>query len=331
MLRAVSSPLQALRGLVVAGCLAAASPVHAQASPNDAALATELFNAGRDLMKEGNVQAACGKLSESARLDPKVGTLARLAECSEKLGQLVRARSHWQQAVNLARSLKDDRGPHAQEELERIDRLVPKLRITMTVPAPAGLTVNVDGAVVGEGSLGTPLPVEPGKHAVTVGAPGKKPWRGTFEVQANGAVTIVAVPALEDASEADANARPTAPAVSDDGPSPLRVVGLVAAGVGVVGVGVGAAFALGAKSKFDESNQQPGGCVGNACPAGAPTDARNDARAAGNVATVLTIAGGALAAGGLTLFLVAPRRTASPRAAVQMDARGARLTLVTQF
>ena len=43
-------------------------------------MATELFNAGRDLMTAGNFAAACPKLAESARLDVKVGTLGKLAE-----------------------------------------------------------------------------------------------------------------------------------------------------------------------------------------------------------------------------------------------------------
>src|SRR5262249_26540223 len=84
-----------------------------------------------------------------------------------------------------------------------------------------------------------------------------------------------------------------------------RTVGLTTAAVGLVGLGVGTVFALQAKSKLDDSNKQPGGCVGNACPSSAAAT-RNDARSAGNVATVFVIAGGVLAAAGVTMWFLAP-------------------------
>ena len=57
----------------IATSLALGRAAFAQPSATDAALATELFNTGRDLMKDGQFVAACPKLSESVRLDPKVG------------------------------------------------------------------------------------------------------------------------------------------------------------------------------------------------------------------------------------------------------------------
>lgn len=112
--------------VAVVAVLGVAGAAHAQARPRDVALATELFNAGRDLMKDANYAAACPKLGESARLDPKVGTLARLAECEEGLGHVAVARSRWQQALNLAKTSGDPRTAHVEGELLRIDRVVPK-------------------------------------------------------------------------------------------------------------------------------------------------------------------------------------------------------------
>src|SRR5207248_8067153 len=87
--------------------------VVARAQSNDAGIASQLFDAGRDLMKRGDYASACPKLFESARLEPRVGTLARLAECEEKIGHLAAARGHWKDTVELARAQKDDRATHA--------------------------------------------------------------------------------------------------------------------------------------------------------------------------------------------------------------------------
>jgi hypothetical protein len=283
--------------------LVLAAPARADAP--DASAATELFNAGRDAMKSGDYRAACPKLAESARLDAKVGTLARLAECEEKLGNVASARGHWQQAVNLARAGHDDRLAHAEEELARIDRVVPKVLFVVEGDAPPDLVIQIDVLHVGLGSLGVPLPVDPGTHAISASAAGRTPWSTSLVAEADGAVTTVRVPAL--ATVRGALETPSVQVGSSAAASPLRAVGLIVGGVGVVGMGVSAAFAVVAKQKLDESNSGPGACLGNSCPR-TGFDARTDARTAGDFATVFLIAGGTLAASGLVTWLVAPRR-----------------------
>jgi hypothetical protein len=290
----------------------------AHAQTNDTALATELFNAGRDLVKEGNYAAACPKLGESARLDPKVGTLARLAECEEHIGKLASARAHWQQALNLAKSTNDNRAAHAESELARIDRIVPRIEIALTGDAPRGLVLKLDDVELGTASVGMKLPVDPGKHTIKASAPGKQTASVDTEVKSEGVVSRVVIPVLADAPvETPA---PVPPPVRETPPpppppegesSPLRPIGLATAGVGVVALGVGTAFAFIAKSKFDDSNSQ--GCNGNDCPRAAAST-RDDARSAGNVATIFFVAGGVLAAGGLAMFFIAP--SSSSRAVV---------------
>lgn len=93
------------------------------------------------------------------------------------------------------------------------------------------------------------------------------------------------------------------PPPSDEHPShgsALRTVGFVAAGAGIVGLGIGALFgikAIGNKSDAmcnDKNECKPG-----------PLD---DARSSASVATVGFVAGALLAAGGVTLILVSPSR-----------------------
>jgi hypothetical protein len=327
--------------LIGVGSVGFAGTVHAQAMPADAALATELFNAGRDLMKDAQYAAACPKLAESARLDVKVGTLARLAECDERLGHVAVARSHWQQALNLARSSGDPRAAHVESELTRIDRVVPKIEIVFSGEPPRDLVLELDDVQLGVASLGVKLPVEPGPHTLRASTPGKRPAIVAIDVAADGAVSRVILPAL--VSDADpvppvatspASSPSSAPppdAVPRESSAPWRTVGLASAGVGVVAIGVGSVFGVMAKSKRDDSYAQPGGCVNDDCPPAAART-REDARSAGNTATVFFVAGGILAAAGVTMFLVAPAPSAHAlRVAPSVAQTDARLTLEGRF
>jgi hypothetical protein len=285
-------------------------------------VATELFTAGRDLMRQGDYAAACPKLAESARLDAKVGTLARLAECEEKLGHMVDARGDWQKAVNLASSEHDDRLVHVQQEFVRVDHLVPKVVFQTTGAAPPALSVTIDALTVGEGSTGVPLPVDVGKHLLGASAPGRISWSTTIEARAGGVVTVTIPPLAVESAAPPPPVAPLPPApvgpphTTDQSSSILRPAGLVTAGVGLAGVGVGAVFGILAKSKLNTSNAI--GCdANNVCSTGGSPSAfetRNQARTFGDVSTATFIVGGLLAAAGVTLFLLAPRSEARPTA-----------------
>lgn len=278
------------------------------------ALAAELFTTGRDLMAQGKFAEACPKLEESARLDARVGTLGKLAECEERTGQLVRARTHWQQALNLARVERDDRLGLAEQQFRRVDRIVPKVHVALAGKPPAGLKLRIDDLDLGAKSMAVPVPLDPGRHVVTVSAPGKKSWTATLHLQPDGKVTSLSVPALAAATVA----KPTGPAgprqdtTTPQPPQPgfsLRTAGFVAGGLSVVGLAIGAYYGVAARSKLDLSNAL--GCNGNVCSQ-TGADARNDARAAGDLSTAFFLAGGALAAGAVTLIVIGSDTGASP-------------------
>lgn len=296
------------RSLFIAALLAAAL-VAAPARADDDAAATELFNAGLDLMKAGDYAAACPRLAESVRLKPTVGALAKLATCEEHEHHLVSARARWLQALNLARSLGDPRVMEVQDELARIDRVVPKLVCRTKSMLGADAVIRVDDLRVGAASLGVPLAVEPGHHAVTVSVPNKKPWSTTVETRADGATTPVDIPALED----DATPAPIAPAATpshasvpprhEPAPEPvsLRVVGFTTVASGVLGVGVGTVLGLQAIRKRADA-----GCTNGVCPTEASKATFDDAKTVADASTIAFVVGGALVAGGVAMWIFAP-------------------------
>ena len=293
-----------LPAVAVAFALGAAG----EARADDAAAAETLFVEGRKLLQEKKYDAACPKLAESQRLDPATGTLLALALCYEGAGKIASAWAAYVEAGSRARTEKNaDREAAAKERATALEPRLPRLLLKLApgVAAPPGMKITRDGAAVGEGSLGTALPVDPGEHDVTIEATGKKPSTQKITV-AEGETKQVLVGPFED----------TAPAGPSAAPSfftPLRLAGIAAGAVGVVGLGVGGGLAGVAASKKAESDKD---CDGNVCgPVGLPI--RKEARSFGDGATIAVIAGGALAAAGITLVLVGgPRAPEGPRTSV---------------
>jgi serine/threonine-protein kinase len=112
-----------------------------------------------------------------------------------------------------------------------------------------------------------------------------------------GASVNVQVPALE----AQVVAPTPAPHPAAGGTQ--RAAGLVTIGVGVAGVAVGTIAGLQSMSKKSDGDKN---CVGDICNAQGVSD-RDDALTAGNVSTIAFVVGGAAIAGGVLLYLLAPK------------------------
>jgi hypothetical protein len=102
---------------------------------------------------------------------------------------------------------------------------------------------------------------------------------------------------------AGSGATPGSDTPEPSGMSGLRVAGLVAAGVGVVGLGIGTFAGLSASSKNNDADKQ---CNGKQCPQSA-LDLTKDAKSAATLSTVSFVLGGVLVAGGVSLFLFGPK------------------------
>lgn len=160
--------------------------------------------------------------------------------------------------------------------------------------------VRLDGAPLAERLDGMPVQLDAGAHTFTFERPSGPP----VEVKS---VLVAGQKNVEIVASFPSPERVTPPSVApatprESGLSGLRIAGLVTAGVGVVGLGVGTFFGLRASSLQSDAK-----CPDNVCGEGSDPEALRDAKSAGNLSTIFFVAGGALTAGGLALFFFAPR------------------------
>jgi len=301
-----------LRSGALALAFALVVSVAPSAHAGDSAAAEALFVDGRALLQAKKYDEACPKLAESQRLDPATGTLLALALCYEGQGKVASAWAAYVEAASRSHDEKNAaRESAAKERVAALEPKLPRLLLSLAPGAdkPAGLTIQRDGAPVGEGTLGTAIPVDPGEHTVYAIATGKQPFTRTIRV-AEGETQRLAIGPLVDAAS---------PAEKDDAkgrPSfftPVRTAGVAVGALGIVGLGVAGGLTGAAASKNAESNKD---CNGNVCgPVGLPL--RKEARSFGDGATATLIAGGVLAAAGVVLVIVGgPKSSGSGASAV---------------
>jgi hypothetical protein len=305
-----SAPVCARRGVVVLALLAVGSTVvPAVAQPTKLACIAANESA-QDLRRAGRLRAARAKLVECvAAACP--GPLRE--DCAARLSEVDAA------MPTLVLEARDEGG-----------RDVATVRVTMDGQPFAA---RLDGAAV---------PTDPGEHTFTFEADGhpratkvivvREGDKGRHErVTLSGGEGVPAAPAKSAPGAAGAsNPIGAAGASSESGATPherplvdggvtasppgqaQRVIGLALGGAGVAGLALGGVFGLVSKSTYDNAlssqcaNRDPTRCS----PAG-----QDDGRTAHQQATVSTvgfIAGGALLAAGVVVYLAAPRVAVAP-------------------
>jgi serine/threonine-protein kinase len=306
--------------LTVLGCnLGVAQTALAAATEQDRVAAQALFEQGKELVAAGRHAEACSKFDESQRLDPGIGTQFNLADCYERVGRFASAYALY---VDVAARSKT--AGQAQREAiarERAEALKPKItRLVIVVPDEVkvdGLEVLRDGARVGSAQWGLPIPVDPGVHKVLVKAPGKQSWEGSIEVPNDARQHSISVPTLSDTpQQTQLEPADRSSGEVEGGAWPLqRTLGLVAGGVGVVGLGVGGFFGLRAINKNKDSKQY---CDDDSNCIEPGFRYREDARSAGNIATVGIAVGAVGLIGGAVLFFTAPSGEVASQSALRV-------------
>jgi len=293
-----------------AACIAALSATILSApvaKGDDRATAQELFTQGRTLMSAGSFAEACAKFEGAAELSPTAGVRLNLAECYAKLGRTATAWARYEEAVTMA--LRSGDAAAAAIARARQAELRPVLAFldVSVSEAAAGTEIVRDGEKVPRAAWGVAVPVDPGEHEIAATAPGRKPWSIKVTVAPAGAPVTVAVPLLAEAADpavATGTAQDTGVFA---GPGRTqRTIAVVAAGLGIVGIGVGSAFGVEMLNKQgdykQQENQATGKCLNIQCQT-----LSQDAASAGNAATAALIGGAALASAAVFLWLTAPR------------------------
>jgi hypothetical protein len=306
--------------------LLALLPGHAVAQSDTAATkaaAQALFDEARTLSAAGDFAQACPKLLESARLDPAVGTTFYLADCYEHLGKLASAWTYYIEAAGAAQVAgQKDRADFAAKRAESLKPRLIRLTVTVTAPvrALAGLEVRRDGILLGAPLWGTAVPVDPGRHELSVTATGKERWQQSVDASEEGKALTIEVPLLADPPRpGPALIAPPPPVIAPPPPviapaprsfvdrwgGPQRVAGYAAGAVGVISLGLGAGFGSIALSKQSQSNDGP--CDADDFCNAEGKQLRREAISAATVSTATFVVGGLALAGGVVLILTAPK------------------------
>jgi hypothetical protein len=319
---------KALRGssaILMVTCLAGTA---AAQSSTDPSLAEALFQEGRKLLDAKRYDEACPKFAESQRLDPGIGTLLNLATCHELEGKTASAWAEFTEALGMAQ--REARASAQQLARSHLDALTPLLpKIIVEVPHAnelEGLEVRLDGHVFGKPAWGIAAPLDPGPHMVAASAPGRAAWSTEVVLAPSEPKTVVvpmlvpeAPPPVAPPIEPLPPASPAPPSPPRAAAAPLetqRMIALIVGGAGAATMGAGIVLGLAAKGKFSDSSpycDASGGCDDPGLKF------RESAVQRGNVATAVFVVGAAATAGGVVLWLTAPKQAPSPAASIGLS------------
>lgn len=256
---------------------------------DDVARSRQHASAGLELFNRGKYADAYDEFYVADQLGETPQYALYMARCKAKLGELKSARELYRRVAT--HQLRDDAPApwrraqtDAKTELKQIEQKIPKLVVQTD---PKDLDVTLDGRPVLAAVLASPIAVDPGEHRLA-GIRGDRrvdvkvvvaAGQGTVPVE----LTLAAVP------DARAAKGPLWP-------------GVLLTSVGVASLAAGAVVG-GLALSLDADLQEA--CPGGACPDASVDDAdRLDTYEV--VSTTTLIAGGVLAAAGVTLWVLRP-------------------------
>jgi len=284
--------------------------------------ARALAEDGVSALQNGDANAAVDKLERAYQIVrlPAVGLWS--ARALAKAGRLVSAAERYNEVTRWSGAADPKQDQAKADAAKERDALLPRIpNVTLTVEGGSAkdIKVTLDDEPVLAALIGTAQPVDPKHHvakatrggdvieqqfdiaegqklnvALKFGAPGAPPA---------GAATPTPAPAAAPPPLAPASAATDTQADKPSDGSGQRTIGLIVGGAGVVSAIVSGIFTASALSKKSDSEAF---CNGSACTDVKGVAALDDARSAGNIATITGIAGIALIGTGAVLFFTAP-------------------------
>lgn len=246
-----------------------------------------LYKEAAALHDAGKESEALAKWREAYGVYPTPNILFSIAREEQLLGQNVAAIRDYRAALKdplLNLSFHDV----AQQRIAELEKQTARIDVT----APPGAAVTLDGAAV---DASAPLDAAPGAHTVECTLSGKK---ASQQVDAPvGQVTKVTL-----TIEASSVEPPRTETTSVAFPPPTGAI--ILGGAGIVGLGLGVGFGVASQSKKSDFDNENCAVIGSAhC-----SDLHDSVGSSAAVSWVGYIAGGALLAGGVVWWLVAPRK-----------------------
>ena len=253
---------------LVLGVSLLASPALAQESsvPTPAS-AEQLFREGSQLLKAGETEAACAKLSASEEQESAIGTRGLLAYCHERQGLLATALREYEAVAELAHSVGQlARERVAREQVAQLERRVTHVVVVLS-EGPPNTQVFVGARRLETAELRAPFASDPGTFPVRALAPGSEPYSATVVVPPDGSTVRIVIPPLARASEPPTTKPAGPPAMTSTHPQPRersgkRIAAWSGLALGAAGVVLGSYAGVSAIANNRASDAH---CHGSTC------------------------------------------------------------------
>lgn len=302
-----------VRAVSLACCFALAATfvprgVFAEPTAAELASARDFMKEGKALRAKGDHEGALKKFRAAYAVVPTPITGLAVAEEHVALGQLVEAREVLSEIDRMEVTKNEsDIGKKARSDAAALlaDLLTRIPAVEVRVTGASDVTVSIDDRPVPIAAAAEGFRVNPGAHTIVARASGKPDQSAKVTVAERDRRKVeLAFPTTEPVVAKP----PSDPLPPPNSGGTTRAIGLVAAGLGVIAVGVGGALALSAKGKYADARDAH--CDGTGCD---PEGKRltDDARSSANTATIVIGVGAALVVGGAIVWLTAPRASES--------------------
>ncbi|MBK7540088.1 MAG: hypothetical protein IPI49_32980 [Myxococcales bacterium] len=276
----------------------------AQPLPEGTAEANALFDEGKRLLVEGDVENACPKFEASLALIDRLGVRLNLADCHEKAGRTATAWAEFRESEARAAN-QPDRAAYARQ---RAEALLPRL-VTLKDSLSAAsrsreMNVRCDGAEIPAEALGSPRPIDPGSYTIEASAPGFRAWSMRVDATQPGSVVAVEVPPLEATRALGHVDKGRATRAAKGGAwHERRRLELIVGASGVAAFAVGVGLGIKANSTWDSA---AGHCDARGVCDVEGIEINDRARLYGNIGTAVGGLGLAAVITGAVLYITAP-------------------------
>ncbi len=258
-------------------------------SGEDLESARQLFHTGNERFAEGDFRAALEAYRGADALAQAPTTGFKVGRALAAMGRLVEARGKLLKVARLPRKARESAPfraarKDAAELAEQLGARVPTLKVDVLGVAPdVPVTISIDGVVVPREAAHLPRSLDPGRHEVSVAAPGytTATTAAVLRESQRGSISLSLSAATEEPAASSLAAQ-----------SPLVPIGFTAAALGAVAGAVTGAlslsFASAAKDQCDDAGR---------CPTSAAADIERSTTLAPISTTSFAIAGAGLVAG----------------------------------